>query len=170
MSAVSLRRARPEDVDFVLRLVQDEETAPFLGRAAGETREELLEQIERSQREPEALGRFVVEVDGEPAGIVGYHVVNERNGIVEAGRFALEPRFRGRGLGDEAARQLQRHLLLDLGFHRVELQIYGFNERALAHAERVGYVREGVKRKAYRRHGEWQDAVLFGLVREHLGP
>jgi putative acetyltransferase len=59
-------------------------------------------------------------------------------------------------------------LLLDLGFHRVELQVYGFNERAIAHAERSGYVREGVRRKAYLRDGEWQDAVLFGLLREEL--
>jgi RimJ/RimL family protein N-acetyltransferase len=29
-------------------------------------------------------------------------------------------------------------------------------------------VREGVKRKAYLKNGEWQDAVLFGLVREDL--
>jgi RimJ/RimL family protein N-acetyltransferase len=46
--------------------------------------------------------------------------------------------------------------------------VYGFNERAIAHTERAGFVREGVKRKAYLRHGEWQDAVQFGLVREDL--
>ena len=33
----------------------------------------------------------------------------------------------------------------------------------MRHAERVGCVREGVKRKAYRRHGEWVDGVMFGL-------
>jgi len=49
------------------------------------------------------------------------------------------------------------------------LEIYGFNDRAIRHAERVGFVREGVKRKAYRRHGGWHDGVMFGLVREDLG-
>jgi hypothetical protein len=29
-------------------------------------------------------------------------------------------------------------------------------------------VREGVKRKAYWRHGEWVDGVMFGLLREDL--
>ena len=36
--------------------------------------------------------------------------------------------------------------------------------------ERAGFVREGVKRKAYLRHGEWQDAVLFSLLAEELEP
>ena len=73
------------------------------------------------------------------------------------------------GPGGGGGAGLQRHLLLDLGFHRLQLEVYGFNERAIAHAERVGFVREGVKRRAYRRHGEWADGVLFGLVREDLG-
>jgi diamine N-acetyltransferase len=166
--SIELRRARADDADFLLELVTGEETRPFLGGRVSDTRGDVVTEIERSEREPQERGWFVVEVDGERAGCVGFHRTNERNGIVEAGRFAIEPRFRGRGIADEVARMFQRHLLFDLGFHRIELQIYGFNERAIAHAERSGWVREGVKRKAYHRHGEWQDAVLFGLVREDL--
>jgi RimJ/RimL family protein N-acetyltransferase len=59
-------------------------------------------------------------------------------------------------------------VLLDLGYQRLELEIYAFNERALAHAERAGFVREGVKRKAYLRHGDRVDAVMFALLREDL--
>jgi RimJ/RimL family protein N-acetyltransferase len=29
-------------------------------------------------------------------------------------------------------------------------------------------VREGVKRRAYLRHGEWTDSVMFSLLREDL--
>jgi RimJ/RimL family protein N-acetyltransferase len=165
---VSLRRARLDDADFLLALITDEETRPFLGGRTGDSRDAIVFEIERSEREPDAFGWFVVEFDGERAGSVAFHRTNERNRIAEAGRFAVVPEFRGRGVGLEAARQFQRLLLVDLDFHRVELQIYGFNERAIAHAERCGYVREGVKRKAYMKHGEWQDAVLFSLLREDL--
>jgi RimJ/RimL family protein N-acetyltransferase len=168
VNVVAIRRARPDDVEFLLELITGEETRPFLGLPGEVTRESLLEEIERSEREPQAFGRFVIEAAGERAGSLGFRVVNERNRIAEAGRFAVHPRFRGRGIGDEAARLFQRHLLVDLDLHRVELQIYGFNERAIAQAERTGYVREGVKRKAYLKNGEWQDAVLFALVREDL--
>jgi putative acetyltransferase len=165
---VELRRARSPDVDFLLSVVTDGETRPYLSGNIVDDRAGVAEEIDRSERDPDAFGWFVVEVDGERAGCVAFHRVNERSRIVEVGRLALLSRFRGRGLGEEVARLFQRHLLLELGFHRVELQIYGFNDRAIAHAERSGFVREGVKRKAYLRHGEWQDAVLFSLLREDL--
>ena len=128
----------------------------------------MLAEIERSENEPEDFGRFVVEVDGERAGVMGFEVGNRRSRIARLGGLAIHPGFRGRRVSDEAARIFQRHLLLELGYHRLELEIYGFNERAMRHAERAGFVREGVKRKAYDRHGEWVDGVLYGLIREDL--
>ena len=82
--------------------------------------------------------------------------------IADLGGLAVHPSFRGRRVADEAARLFQRHLLDELGFHRVQLEIYGFNERAQVHAERSGFTREGVRRKAYWRNGEWVDGVLYG--------
>ena len=67
-----------------------------------------------------------------------------------------------------AARLFQRHLFDELGYHRVQMEIYGFNERAMRHAERAGFTREGVRRKAYWRNDEWIDGVLYGLVSEDL--
>jgi RimJ/RimL family protein N-acetyltransferase len=165
---IEVRRARRDDADFLLELITDEDTRPFLGGRAGETHDDVIAEIDRSDAEPDAFGWFVIEADGEPAGCVAFHRVNERNRIAEAGRFAIHPSFRGRRIGIEAARAFQRHLLVDLDFHRVELQIYSFNERALAHAEACGYVREGVKRRAYLKNGEWHDAVLFSLLQEEL--
>jgi RimJ/RimL family protein N-acetyltransferase len=99
---------------------------------------------------------------------MGFEQVSEHNRIAHLERLAVHPDFRGRRLADRAARLLQRHLIFDLEYHRLQLECYGFNDRAIRHAERAGFVREGVKRKAYRRHGEWVDGVLFGLVREDL--
>ncbi len=165
---VSIRRARADDVDFLLELVTHEDVQPFLGGLAARDRESLLAEIERSDSDPQRYGRFVIECDGELCGSLGFELANERSRIAHLERLAVHPRFRGRRIGVEAARQFQRHLIQDLGYHRLQLEIYAFNERAIAHAERSGYVREGVRRKAYLRHGEWQDAVLFGLVAEDL--
>jgi RimJ/RimL family protein N-acetyltransferase len=165
---VKLRRATLDDVDFLVALIADEETRPYLGNRAADTHEQARADVERSQRDPDAYGWFVIEVDGERVGCVAFERVSEQHRIAEAGRFVVHPRFRGSGIGVDAARAFQRHLLRDLGFHRIELKIYGFNERALVHAERAGYVREGVKRRAYLKDGEWVDAVLFALTEDDL--
>ena len=46
--------------------------------------------------------------------------------------------------------------------------VYGFNERAQRHAERAGWIKEGVKRKAYRHGDEWVDGVMYSVIREDL--
>ena len=99
---------------------------------------------------------------------MGWGLSNQRSRIAHVSGLAVHPRFRGRRLADDAARLLQHHLIRELGFHRIELEIYGFNERAQRHAERAGFVREGVKRKAYARDGAWVDGVLYALVAEDL--
>jgi RimJ/RimL family protein N-acetyltransferase len=165
---VELRRAETGDSDFLLGLLLDDDVRPFLGSRTPTGRAEVLEEIERSLAEPGSFGRFVVEADGEPAGMLGFHVVNERSRIARLERLAVHPRFRGRRLADEAARIFQRLLLGELGFHRLELEIYAFNERACSHAERAGFVREGRKRRAYLYDGEWVDTVLYALLPEDL--
>ena len=169
---VRLRRAEPSDVDFLVELLTHEEVEPFLAAIRPRDREGLLADIERSQAEPQEFGRFLIEVadDGgwRRAGVMGFELANRRSRIANLGGLAVHPDFRGRHLADGAARLLQRHLIFDLDYHRLQLEIYGFNERAVQHAERAGYVREGVRRKAYWRHGEWVDGVMFGLVREDL--
>jgi RimJ/RimL family protein N-acetyltransferase len=165
---IALRRATADDVEWLVELYTDEETEPFLAGRNSRDPATIGAEVERSLREPQRSGRMIIEVDGERAGAMAFDERSEANRIARLGGLAVHPAFRGRGVADEAARLLQRYLLFELGYHRLELACYGFNERAIRHSERVGYVREGVKRKAYLRHGEWQDAVLFALLAEDV--
>lgn len=166
--AVSIRPAGPADLDFVVELVNCEEVEPFLGLRRARDRTSIRAEIERMQAEPDAFGRLIIEADGERAGLLGYKCVNPIHRIAEIEALAVHPDFRGRGIAGEAVRLLQRLLIFELGYHRLELECYSFNERAIRHAERAGFIREGVKRKAYWRNDQWVDGVLYGLVAEDL--
>jgi RimJ/RimL family protein N-acetyltransferase len=163
-----VRRAAAGDVGFMAELASHGEVEPYMAAASPRDAEALAEEVVRSEREPEHHGRFVIEVDGERAGVMAFEVANRRSRIAHLHALMLAPEFRGRGIADAAARLLVQHLFFELDYHRVQLECYGFNERAIRHAQRAGFVKEGVKRKAYWRHGEWVDGVLFGLVREDL--
>jgi RimJ/RimL family protein N-acetyltransferase len=169
---VRFRRATADDIRFMIELVTHEDVEPFLGARAAFDESRLTDELARQEREPEAFGRFVIEVrDGDEwqrAGTMGFERANERSRIAHLERLAVHPDFRGRRVADSASRMFQRHLIHDLGYHRLQMEIYGFNERAIAHAERAGWVREGVKRKAYWRHDAWVDGVLFGIVEDDL--
>jgi RimJ/RimL family protein N-acetyltransferase len=168
VSDVSIRRATRADLDFLVDVLTHGEVRPFLAAGASLDRDALLAELERQELDPEASGRFVVEADGEPAGTLAFELTNRRSSIARLGGLAVHPRFRGRRLADDAARIFQRHLIFDLGLHRLEMVVYGFNERAQRHAERAGWIREGVKRQAYRRGDEWVDGIMYGIVREDL--
>jgi RimJ/RimL family protein N-acetyltransferase len=168
VSDVTLRRATPDDLDFLVDVFSDDDVRPFLAAGMRLDREALTGELARQAEDPQAHGRFIVEVDGEPAGTLAFERLNVRSRIARLGGLAIHPRFRGRRLADEAARLFQRHLVFDLGYHRLEMVVYGFNERAQRHAERAGWVKEGVKRKAYLRGDEWVDGVMYAVIREDL--
>jgi RimJ/RimL family protein N-acetyltransferase len=151
---VSIRPAGAADVDFLVELYND-----------SDVREGVAAKV---AREPEAGGVMVVEADGRAAGAMAWELQNARSGTVHVSGLAVHPGFRGRRLADAAARLFQRHLIHERGFHRIELEVYGFNERAQRHAERAGFVREGVKRQAYRHGDGWVDSVLYAVVAEDL--
>jgi RimJ/RimL family protein N-acetyltransferase len=165
---VAVRRARQDDLDFLVDLVAHEDVEPFLAAGRPHDRDALVEDMARSHDEPGLFGLYVIEVDGERAGTVRFSSRGGKNKIAELGGLAVHPDFRGGRVADEAARLFQRHLFGDLGFHRLQLEIYGFNERAMEHAERSGFVLEGRKRRAYYRHGAWVDGVIYGLTVEDL--
>ena len=168
MSDVTIRRATPADVPFLEALLTHAEVDPLLAAAGTKSADALLEELAEAEADPLERGRFVIEVAGEPAGSMAFHRTNRRSRIAHLGGLAVHPAFRGRRLADEAALLFARHLFDELGFHLLELEVYGFNERAVAHAERVGYVREGVRRRAWERDGKWVDGVRFGLLPEDL--
>lgn len=167
-----LRRATADDVEFLSSLALNEEVAPFMAAVSAREADDFLEEIEAANETPHERGRFVIEGEEETgdwrAGSIAFQMASRRSRIATLYGLMLHPQFRRRGLARAATRAFTRHLVGDLNYHRVELECYGYNERAIRHFERSGFVREGVKRKAYWRNGEWVDGVFFGLVREDL--
>jgi RimJ/RimL family protein N-acetyltransferase len=101
--------------------------------------------------------------------VVGWcDVVRDRRaGFGHCGHLGmgLLPHARGRGLGrwlaDETIRAAR-----DSGMERIELEVFASNHRAIALYERLGFVVEGMKRRARKLDGEYDDNVLMALLLE----
>lgn len=70
----------------------------------------------------------------------------------------------GKGCGSEAI-----SITLDYGFgmlnlHRIELEVYSFNERAIHVYEKIGFKREGLKRDALYFNHKYHDAIYMSIL------
>ncbi len=74
----------------------------------------------------------------------------------------------GKGYGSEATQLLLAHGFQTLQLHRIELEVYDFNPRAIHVYEKAGFVREGERREVLLCEGEYHDAITMSmLAREH---
>jgi RimJ/RimL family protein N-acetyltransferase len=169
---IRLRRATGFDVAFLAGLAAEPEVAPFLAAVGPYSATEIAEEVERSLDAPAEHGRIVVELDEEGtwrrAGALAYEVANRRSRIAYLHAVVVAPAYRRRGIASRASRLVALYLIREHGYHRVQLEVYGFNEAAARAFERAGFVCEGRRRSAYWRHDAWQDGVLFGLLAEDV--
>ena len=59
---------------------------------------------------------------------------------------------------------LLRYGFGELGLHRIELSVTGYNLRAIATYRRAGFVEEGRRRSAIFRSGAWHDEVRMAIL------
>jgi RimJ/RimL family protein N-acetyltransferase len=151
---VSLRVAKDPDLTWLCALARHEAVAPSLSTTAADGLAAAIAAGELWIAETAA---------GERVGAVRIATVNRRSRIASIETLMVHPDARGRRLGVAVLRAVVRDAFAR-GVHRLEAEVYGFNEPALRTFDAAGFVREGVRRRAYDRHGAWQDGIRFGLL------
>jgi len=78
---------------------------------------------------------------------------------------AIAAEHQGQGLGVDALVTMVRHLIDDLGHHRVVIDPAADNTRAIRAYEKVGFRPVGIMRE-YERGGDgtWHDGLLMDLL------
>ncbi|MFJ8779850.1 GNAT family N-acetyltransferase [Streptomyces sp. NPDC102476] len=172
-----LRPFTEADAEVMVEIIEDPEVVRFTGAPSGElTLERLRSWYGTRSEQPDRLDLAVTDrATGELVGeVVLYMGVPPLERSREWGRDSdarsctfrtlIGPRGRGRGLGTEATRLIVGHGFEQLGLHRIELEAYRYNARALRVYEKAGFVVEGVRREADLRDGEWVDSVIMAIL------
>lgn len=71
----------------------------------------------------------------------------------------------GKGYGREAMHLALKFAFHELNLHRVQLTVFGYNDRAISLYRQLGFTQEGVFREHLERDGQRFDMLLFGLLR-----
>ena len=129
---VRFRPTEEADLDYVLALEADPDTAPFIAPWP-------IEEHRAALADP-AMAHWVLE-DTERSANVGFVILRSVGSeSVELKRIAISEK--GRGYGKDAMRLVKEAAFGDLGANHLWLDVYDFNERAQAVYEAEGFVTE----------------------------
>ena len=166
--SVSLRGATSADVPYLVDLLGSEDVAPFLAAVRAFTEEAVAEEIERSEREPEAFGVLIFEVDGEAVGTATWERVNRRSRIASVGGFAIDPASGGRASASRPPGRSSVTCSATSASIGSRWRSTGSTSARSGTPSAPGGSARACGVKAYWRNDEWVDGVLFGLVAEDL--
>ncbi|MCR4391267.1 MAG: GNAT family N-acetyltransferase [Candidatus Acetothermia bacterium] len=168
---VRLRQIEREDIPTFVRWFNDPEVRQFLVmyEPMSRAKEErwFAAQLERRD---EFLYAIEAQVDGSwvHIGNLGLHRVDWKNRTAVFGIVLGEKAYWGQGYGSEAARVLLRFAFQELNLHRVELEVFAFNARAIRCYEKAGFRHEGTRRHAFFRDGRYHDVHVMSILREEF--
>jgi UDP-4-amino-4,6-dideoxy-N-acetyl-beta-L-altrosamine N-acetyltransferase len=125
--------------------------------------ERWFEALLNSKTELVLLIEALEERGATPVGTLGLHDIDWKNRHCKVG-IAITPTHWDRGYGTDAMRTALNHAFLELGLHRVELEVYTSNPRAIRSYEKLGFTSEGIRRQVRFRHGSFIDVVVMSVL------
>jgi RimJ/RimL family protein N-acetyltransferase len=153
----------PEHLDGTLALLSDPEAMRLTGTRRSFSRDAVVAWLgSLAEQHDRADWAVVRREDGTHMGEVvlnDFAPDDETTGF----RIALALEHAGKGYGTEATRAVVA-FALEAGLHRVELEVYAFNPRAVRAYEKAGFVTEGRRRDALLWEGERVDAIMMAVV------
>ena len=107
----------------------------------------------------------VVDENDEILGLVSLTSIDSVNRSGQLHIMIGSSENRGKGLGTFAVRTMVEHAFYNLNLRRIELSVLINNLPARKLYEKIGFVKEGVKRQSAYKNGDYQDQIIMGLLR-----
>ena len=162
-----LRPLKIEDAKTLSEIANDIQVRDYLSNAFPYTdvrMEEFIKSV-NSQKVPTDIV-FGIEVGGTLVGTTGIHRINwtSRNAYFAIAIFRKE--YWNRGIGTEATKLMLKYAFEYLNLHKILLEVYEYNERAIRVYEKVGFRVEGRLRKNHYWKGKYYDVIVMGILQE----
>ena len=148
------------DAEYMRQL----DSGPHLPNRAKKVREG----IEKEQSEdPNTIAFSVRTLAGDQLiGFVAYDGIKWQHGETYVAIGIGDPAYRGNGYGTDAMRVMLRYGFMELNLHRVHLNVFSYNERAIKSYLKAGFVVEGRQRGTLLRNGRRWDFVYMSVLHE----
>jgi RimJ/RimL family protein N-acetyltransferase len=162
---VILRKAKLSDAERFVKWVNDDEVNRFMSVRKIGLKEERKYIQDRIDGKTKNNFHFCIETkEGLHIGATGLEKINKRNKSATFGIVIGDKNYWSKGYGTESAK-----LILDFGFkklklHRIQLDVYSYNPRAIKLYKKLGFKKEGIKREHNFYKGKFYDTILMSVL------
>ena len=133
------------------------------------SKKRIQEWIEKDLiRDPYKDFLFIIHTlaDDRPIGFAGLDGISWADGDCFTFIGLGERDYWGKGYGTDAMRIILRYAFTELNMHRVTLDVFDYNPRAIRSYEKAGFAEEGRMRALLNREGRRYDLIFMGILRE----
>jgi len=168
---IRLRAVEREDIPTFVRWFNDPEVRRYLlmFEPMSKAKEERWFEDRQNRTDDYLFGIEAAVGDGwQHIGNVGLHRVDWISRHCTFGIVIGEREFWGKGYGTKATQAALRFAFHTLNLHRVELEVFDFNPRAMRAYDKAGFRREGIRRDALFQDGAYHDEYVMAILRSEF--
>jgi RimJ/RimL family protein N-acetyltransferase len=167
LSTTLLRKLEPEDAPNLYQFRNEPRVINGLGGfSSGYSLQAIREWIERRGRASHDLVWAIADRETNSClGHAGLYQIDHRVRACEFGILIGDSSRWGKGIGKEVTSTIVAYGFDELNMNRIELSVIASNPRAIRLYEGLGFGREGLRRQAQYRAGEYLDVILMSILR-----
>ncbi|MBB4936626.1 RimJ/RimL family protein N-acetyltransferase [Streptosporangium album] len=165
-----LRPMEPSEAESLWRWNSDPEVMRWMNDGYPQTLAQVVERCEgraTNSYDNVLLGIETLD-EGRLIGLVRLGDTQPEIGNAELDIYIGEKEFWGKGYATDATREICRYGFDKMRLHSITLWAVAENTGAIRVYEKVGFVKDGRRRDAFRRDGEWHDMFLMTLLEGEL--
>ncbi|OAB41104.1 GNAT family N-acetyltransferase [Paenibacillus antarcticus] len=166
---INLRLARESDFQSYYAFLLDPESNRLTGTQRDFTQDEITDWIKKISNIHEDRVDFMI-ISKDTDEFIGEVVLSEIDSINRNAhiRIAIGTQHSGKGYGTEAMNLLLGYGFETLNLHRIALEVYAFNPRAIHVYEKIGFQHEGIQRDSLYSEGEFHDLIMMSILEDEF--
>ena len=162
---------RKVKLEFVRSLINDPEIEKtIVGWALPISRKDEEHWYASYSNTVQNIRYLITTLDGERVGLTGLGNIDMKNGCAKTLGIRIDKNVQSKGLATDTYMTLFNFAFNELRLHRIETSAFDDNFASLKFQEKLGCKREGIKREAAFKNGEYKNIVTLGCLKDDFLP
>lgn len=159
-----------EDVAYLNRWNQDEQTCKFLGNGFMPVSIDIQKKWMDNMIDTSGFStskRYMIDVDNVPVGLVGLYCINWIHRVSEIGIYIGDLNYRKKGIAFEAVKLLMKYAKEYINLRKIKLYVVSDNQNAIVFWKKVGFKVCGELIKERYIEGSYRNLTIMEMFLEN---